>query len=165
MSNCHHLQCGPSTADRLGEVGEGSDEEALLVLAVALNSNTASSGATCVKSRCGVDTEVEVAVDGLQETHVLGLLCGLVADITTRGVDIVVVPGGVVALEKGSSVPIDCLTHKPVRTYHKEAKLLEEVGGVIAVHLLVGLLGGNGRGKKEGGRERGEKRRRHFGPV
>lgn len=95
-----NLHRRPGTTDRLRKMGKVDDKQTLAVLGCTLDSYTASADTSGIEGRCRVDTEVKVTALSLYETHALSICCRLVADISTGGVNIVVVSGGVVALDR-----------------------------------------------------------------
>lgn len=111
---------GPRATDRLGEVGEGGNEETRVVGGLALKSDTVSARPIHVGYLIAmVDTDVHLGSLVGDYSEVDGILLASVVDETTGRVDIVVVACAVLARE--------------------EIEFVKEVGGIEALRLLVRL--------------------------
>lgn len=140
-SNLHRR---PGTADRLRKMRKVDDEKSLAIFGRTLDSYTASADTSGIEGRCRVDTEVKVTILSLYKTHTLSISCRLVTDISAGGVNIVVVAGGVVALDRWSVKGLIPHSSHRLETYREETKLLKKVGRVVAVGELIGLDSGCG---------------------
>jgi hypothetical protein len=94
-----HPEGRPGTANRSWEMGELGDEETTGVLVDTLDSDTATAFTVQIQGIGVIDTNKHLLTLDGDETQVLGVNLASVVDITTGGINIVIVIGAIVALQ------------------------------------------------------------------
>lgn len=97
-----HPESRPGTADGLGQMGELGDEQAMVVLGFALNSDATPALVIGVGDGGIVDTDIDFRPLSRDHTHLLSIRPVSILDVATGRVNIVVVAGTIFALRETS---------------------------------------------------------------